>query len=197
MISLKNQYLREMGVDVWVPRTRNPLIPRPVKTGQAVTPEERAIPATETPEPRPAAKAAAPAADPFHLCFITYRDMSLVFSVPVGVTSLPESLRRFADDIALACLVDRPEPVIANLRWPMVQSTHIDQSDEAATAVVAQRLGKCGRRVLLFGDKAASYEKHCRGETLKLDEIESYQAVPLSKRELWQTLQAFRKTGSK
>lgn len=188
------RYLKEMGIDVWVRRGR----------ARSVT-SAPAQEATAPPQPAPGGnerRAAPPpqvkpeTAPTFHLCFMTYGDLSLVISVPHDATTLPASMRRFADDMALALSLE-PNPVVTALRWPMVQSEHIDQSPAAAAAVIEQRLAGCGPSLLLFGRDVErlvgelATDRRC----LVVDDLSAYLREPLEKRDLWKTLEAFRGVG--
>lgn len=185
MLAKKNQYLREMGVDVWVLREG--------RQRQMAVPAESTPAAESAPPPAAAVSASTPkrvkmpvAPQPqFHLCFATYGDLSLVFSVPKTSSALPEPLRRFADDIARA-LGRQDTPAINALRWPLVQSADFDQSEAAARLVIGQRLSNCGKRRLIFGDEAAAWTR--QGDEMVVAEISTYLEDPITKRDLWQML---------
>lgn len=183
------RYLEEMGIDVWVLRRRA----RPVAR-DAVPEPEVAAHGQSAPDAQERRTVAPPGPTPnFHLCFMTYADLSLVISVPRDATTLPAPMRRFADDLA-SSLSREPNPVVTALRWPMVKSEHIDQSPAAAKAVIEQRLAACGPSILLFGRDA----EQLVGETaadrryLVLDDVSVYLEEPLGKRELWKALKVLR-----
>ncbi|MEX2327580.1 MAG: hypothetical protein WD558_07600 [Pseudomonadales bacterium] len=223
MLSLKNQYLREMGVDVWrlrphfpdssaslhseaqqdlsidpAPESRPELSPglttkarhptqsierpgsRTVKAA-AVTSVQSGVPETAaTPVPE------------FHLCFATYNNgLSLVFSAPLSAPAVPDRYRRFADDIALAFSSQaRMESQVTSLRWPMVQASHIAQSEEDARLIVGKRIEMCADKLVLFGQAPSHYVADTR-PCIKVEEIELYFDEPLRKRDLWLALRSF------
>lgn len=187
MQARRNQYLREMGIDVWV---RRELVRTP-EALDANTVDAEPAPAETGPVESRSARTAArsmSAGEPpeFHLCFATYGDLSLIFSLPPEATSLPESMRRFSDDIARAAGITSP-PSVAAVRWPMVKARHIDQSEDAARTVVRQRLDGCGPVKLAFGDDVLTWLGENPGCTPVAD-IARYFAEPAMKRELWQDL---------
>jgi len=176
MLATRNHYLREMGIDIWVRRGTRP--------AADVEPREPAAPA----EAAPAAESAGPPPE-FHLCFATYGELSLVFSVPEDSAALPAPMRRFADDVARALGVTQP-PALTALRWPLVKAPHIDQSEAAARAVVDERLASCGSIRVYFGRHAERLAGRDGG--LVVEDMEAYLQEPLRKRELWKTLQSLR-----
>lgn len=191
MQTKRNQYLREMGIDVWVlrrakrPQQAPAAAPAPAET--TVT-EVSAAPAdTHGATGRGTNPTASPTRQPprFHLCFATYGDLSLIFSAPESSPTLPADLRHLADDIAMA-LGRKQEPAINALRWPLVKTAGIDQSEEAAKTVLAERMSRLADRRIVFGDVARQWAG--RGDETTVAEIERYLVEPLRKRELWQTL---------
>jgi hypothetical protein len=189
MLTLKNRYLREMGVDVWVPRGS-----RAVAVPATASPPGVTVPPTANTSLPVVADTAAPGVAPtaraFHLCFCTYPGVSLVFSIPFSETEPPPEYRRLADDLGLA-LVGAKESTMATLRWPMVQSVHIDQSEAAARQAVGQRLARCAAALILFGDDAFKYGA-TGSPALRLVDLAEYLRTPASKRQLWHALRAFR-----
>lgn len=226
MLSLKNQYLREMGVDVWLLRSQLPALssalssaPSPaggdtLRTPDSVHRHQRGQ--AEIQSPRPPAKALGKALGPapgpapgsrrqpkvsktpapipeFHLCFATYSNgLSLVFSVPLSASALPDQYRRFTDDVALAFAnPGQIDSQVTSLRWPMVQASHIEQSETEARLIVAQRIEKCADKLVLFGQAPARFVPDS-GTSINAEEIESYFNEPLRKRDLWRALRALR-----
>jgi len=126
---------------------------------------------------------------------MTWRDISLVFSLPLDAVTVPALHRRFADDVALALTGDK-QPTVAALRWPMVKSRQIDQSKTAAGIVVKQRVEHCAPAMVVFGKNTQEWigdlsSRRC----LVVDEIDAFLQRPLGKRALWHDLLAF-KAGS-
>lgn len=206
MTDLRNQYLREMGVDVWRLRPARPVlavepVPDTDRPGQRQSADARRTPVAEPGSQRESAptqadksqapgEGAAQARGPvpqFHLCFIHYQTLSLVFSVSLQSESLSPALRRFADDIAIALGNTGTDAArIAAVRWPMVRSEHIDQSESAAKIVISQRVQEAQPVKLLFGKAAAHWAGEAGGTML--GEIQGYLENPLTKRELWREL---------
>jgi len=174
----RKQYLEEMGIDVWVLREGRTRAPE--------TREEASESGTEDARaaapPEPAAAAPPPE---FHLCFATYGSFSLIFSVTASATSLPDEMRRFIDDIALALSIDA-KPTISALKWPMVKAANIDQSEPAARTAIEQRIDDCGETRLVFGETALQWVAGTAGEPLP--DIETCMQSAGSKRALWETL---------
>lgn len=174
-----NQYLAEMGVEVWVLRRKIAGTPAMMPTLQAETP----TPAGGNPSP---AGDVAPIPK-FHLCFMTTPQVSLVFSVSAEADAVPRPLHRFAEDVLLA--LGAASPAVATVRWPMVQSAHIDQSEHAARVVLRQRLEHCAPYLVIFGNEAANRVRDLSQRPgIELDDIQSYLEAPLTKRTLWQRL---------
>ncbi len=167
MVADRNQYLRQMGIDVWVLREDGGLSGQPVGTAAA-------LPATDT--------ASSPR---FHLCLATYDDLSLIFEVPFEAATLPAELRRLADDIALACGRSR-KPAVQSLRWPMVKSPGFDQSASMARTALAERVASCGPFRLVFGKSVLAWLAD--GDIRVADEIGDYLKQPLRKRQLYGVL---------
>lgn len=206
----RNQYLAEMGVDVWVLRQEgarylhapsaspredaSPKRPAPQPaTPRVAVPAAKSEPEVEAPRRQPRTPVSTEPVPEFHLCFMNYSAISLVFNVPMGAESLPASLSRFGEDVALAYSGDSQGAVSA-LKWPMVRSTHIDQSEGAARIVLGQRVAKCATHVVVFGKSTASWLGEPSGHSLLIvDEVESYLTVPGEKRALWGKLLEFRK----
>ncbi|MCB1691822.1 MAG: hypothetical protein KDI19_03600 [Pseudomonadales bacterium] len=197
MFPLRNQYLKEMGVDVWLlrgsraiarpaPAAEQKVVPiaktdaGPVRTGQVevAPPARRQQPKVAT-GPVPA----------FQFCFMDYPGLSLVFEVPIEASSLPEPQRRFATDVVTAWR-GASDPKITSFKWPMVKSQHVDQSESAAAAALAQRVRDAGQTMLLFGEIAAKWIEPSAGDrkVLKFPAMQVYFAEPARKRELWRTL---------
>ena len=183
MLTKRNQYLREMGIDVWVERGQarpaTAPVDAPVEAANDTAPA-REQPASAVPAPTDSAPPPV-----FHLCFATYGGLSLIFSVPQDSNSLPENLRRFADDIASALQVS-DKPVINALRWPLVRSAEIDQSAEAARTVLDDRLSRCAPLRVVFGETAKQWAG--QGDDICVPDIGGYLEQPLTKRELWRKL---------
>jgi len=123
---------------------------------------------------------------------MTWREVSLVFSLPLDAATVPGPYRRFADDVALALTGDK-QPTVAALRWPMVKSAQIDQSKTAAGIVVKQRVERCAPAVVVFGKDTQEWigdlsPRRC----LVVDEIDTFVERPLGKRALWHDLLVFR-----
>jgi hypothetical protein len=115
-----------------------------------------------------------------------------VFSVPLSASALPDQYRRFADDVALAFAnPGQIDSQVTSLRWPMVQASHIEQSEEEARLIVAQRIEKCADKLVLFGQAPARFVPD-GGTSINAEEIESYFSEPLRKRDLWRALRALR-----
>lgn len=98
----------------------------------------------------------------FLFCFLDYipengTGVTLVFSLPHETQSLPGEVRQFSDDVARSLLGGLIRPNIGELRWPMVKSAHISQTELEAKAVVADKVSRCQRNLILFGETSQHY----------------------------------------
>jgi hypothetical protein len=182
MAALKNQYLGEMGIDVWVLRSKS--------TGRTV------VPSTSPAMPEQQSEATDEATDHaqkipnFHLCFMTSPAVSLVFSIPADAETVPARLHRFAADVLLALSGDS-KASIGTVHWPMVQSQHIDQTEHAARAVLRRRLEHCAPLVMVFGVEAQRWiDDVSPRRSVALSDMGTYLAEPSTKRDLWQSVMA-------
>ena len=134
----------------------------------------------------------------FLICFLDYVNLSLVFSLPYETNALPSEHRHFGDDINFAVSGQRSIPKIRNLRWPMVQSAHIQQTEEDARQVVRQKLLQSHSRLFVFGRLALGYISESPagrdiGDSIEiggkhlliLEDVKHYFENPLDKRGLW------------
>lgn len=181
-----------MGIDVWVLRENHRLAREAPARVTAPAKPARGAPEQHAPvlAPRPSAgPVAPPAAIPeFHLGFVHGAGVSLVYTLPPIAGEAAHSVQRFAGDVLFALTGEAASSMNA-LRWPMVQSRHIDQSAASARLVIEQRMEQCAPLLLLFGHEAAelagdvSPRRH-----IQLQDITSYLQAPLGKRDLWQAL---------
>ena len=98
----------------------------------------------------------------FLFCFLDYVPgngigVTLVFSLPPETQSLPIEVRQFGDDVAFSLLGSLLRPNIGELRWPMVKSAHISQTELDAKAVVVDKVSRCQRNLILFGETCQHY----------------------------------------
>jgi hypothetical protein len=157
-------------------------------TAPSTSPDQGQEPGKDTPE--------------FMFCFLDYENLSLVFSIPYQANALPREHRHFADDINFAISGKTGIPRIRDLRWPMIQAKHVQQTEEDARQVVWQKLGQCNERLYVFGWKVLGFiiesaQESDMGNTIKvkdkhlviLDEFNHYFDNPMDKRELWRFIQ--------
>lgn len=152
------------------------------------------------PEP-PKTETFAPSPE-FLFCFLDYvpeagEGVTLVFSLPYETLSLPREVRQFSDDVARALFGKSVNPVVGDLRWPLVRSTHIAQTELEAKTVVVDRVRRCQSKLILFGETIQHYVVGARGvahhEVYQALDYAQYWAVPerenqpsvFSKHELW------------
>jgi len=135
----------------------------------------------------------------FLLCFLDYVNLSLVFSLPYKTSALPNEYRNFGDDINFAVNGQYSSPKVRDLRWPMVQAAHIQQTEDDAKQVVQQKLLQCHSRILVFGQAMAGYFGESAGSSnigdaiefgdkrlLMLNDVNHYFENQQDKRNLWQ-----------
>ncbi|MBV1877954.1 MAG: DNA polymerase III subunit psi [Pseudomonadales bacterium] len=130
----------------------------------------------------------------FYLCFLDYEGLSLLFSLPLTADTLPVNYRHFADDIYFALRGERAIPAVRELRWPMVQSAQISQTQADATDVVLQKLKRCAELVLVFGHQTASYcgdlpaTREDKKQLIIVEEVQTYFTQSGAKQSLWALL---------
>lgn len=112
------------------------------------------------------AVSAVPADRPeFLLSLLTYPapalGLSLIFYQPGAVRTLSSTERAFADAVAASVRSlqggQAGEPTFSEVRWPMVQSDAIPQTQTEARAVVQAKLKTCNPILLVFGAAAMPY----------------------------------------
>jgi len=138
----------------------------------------------------------------FHLCFLNYRSLAICLSIDKQHDVIPQSARRFCDDVALAVNSGVINPVINNLKWPGRKNEHA--SSDNADAVVTQRINGLPGLVLLFGASAAATVPGIGDKSLNsiveingrkflvLGSIDSLCQERGEKKRLWQMLQGLR-----
>lgn len=134
------------------PATASTLVNESAVSKEATGPEERAESSKPGVKPSPE----------FLFCFMDYipaqgNGVTLVFSLPYEAHSLPVEIRRFGDDVALGLFGQPIQPRVGELRWPMVKSMHIAQTELEARAVVIDRASRCQPDLIAFGDLAQNY----------------------------------------
>ncbi len=157
----RNGYLKAMGIDVWTSRSAvGPQIDGAV---------EAAIEPANGPEgisrPAPAKKietevtvqtgdaARGKQIPEFMLALFHYETIGICLSL--GAES--ELPRRFCDDVARAMGGNIESVRYQLLKWPMLTTSGIDQSIDAAREVVTQKFRQMPARVLVFGDDVGEY----------------------------------------
>jgi hypothetical protein len=89
----------------------------------------------------------------FMLALLHYETIGLCLSLRAE-SELP---RRFCDDVARAMGGDIESVRYQLLKWPMLSTSGIDQSINAAREVVTQKFRQMPARVLVFGDDVGEY----------------------------------------
>ena len=163
-LSGKRDYLNAMGIDVWSIRpavgrqsaaTGQPSpVPDIIKTmGAAPGTPPSEVSSLETGPPGQAATAEAGTVPRFRLALLHYGS----FGICVSLGESGKLPRRFCDDLARVMGCDLEALRYHELVWPMLDTSGIDQSVNAAREVVARKLGALPPRVLVFGDDVAEY----------------------------------------
>jgi len=209
----KRQYLDAMGIDVWSIR---PALPGPMQTpgsgsplpdlmkaiGASPEPERKSpVPSAETRDKKTATKPAPAEAEVPRFRFALLHYGTLGVCISLGETdSLP---RRFCDDLARVMGGDLEGLRYHELTWPMLDTSGIDQSVNAAREVVTQKLKSLPARVVVIGEDVAEYYGPLRdlGNEPRNVGNQSYLLVPSMattsgsaeiKRSLFISLQAWR-----
>ena len=161
----KRQYLEAMGIDVWSRRPPPVVVKENVKektkaaTGRADKPKRAEHIANAT---RPSRKVPASGKVPpithevprFSLAFFHYGSIGLCLSLNNEETRVP---RRLCDDLARVMNGNIEAVRFHRLDWPMLSTTGIDQSINAAREVVTQKFSTLPARVIVIGRDVADY----------------------------------------
>ena len=142
--------LKAMGIEVWAHRESGavlpesapePEMPAPVKQRATKENDQVSIPDGEPAIPR------------FRLAMLHYGSVGFCLSLAEGA-ELP---RRFCDDVARAMAADPRALKLQIVEWPMLDTSGIDQSIDAARQVVAQKFGVLPAKVIVVGVDVAEY----------------------------------------
>ncbi len=214
----RNQYLAEMGIQVWLTRSaRAPLAAgptsEPAEPLDSLSPLDRirrsvAVPEStepkmvETEQPRvsstPAPVADSPAPQ-FSLVFAEFSDLVMLFEVDYSQDSLAPAQERLISDLGKA--LGRERQKITSLKWPMLDAAHVKQDQSAADQVIQARLkgslqGK--QHLLVFGDlsrQCAERMSQDRIKQLAVEDLQQYLSEPLKKKTLWLSARAWLEQG--
>lgn len=161
------QYLQAMGIDVWERRElrqRRPVLagtPVADESSTAQEPSRRTV--NRITEPRettrettdvPAANSQpAPAVPRFRLGLYHYDSVGLC----IFLGEHDELPRRLCDDVARIMGGDVEKLRFQELKWPMLETAGIDQSEHAAREVVTQKFRTLPDNLLVFGAGIANY----------------------------------------
>ncbi len=157
----RSGYLKAMGIDVWT--SRSAVAPQVVASVDAAieaanspTGMSRQAAATkvETDVAVQIGDAATGEQIPeFMLALFHYETIGICLSLHAE-SELP---RRFCDDVARAMGGNIESVRYQLLKWPMLSTSGIDQSINAAREVVTQKFRQMPARVLVFGDDVGEY----------------------------------------
>ena len=157
----RNGYLKAMGIDVWTSRS----VVAPQMVGAVEAAIEPASRSTVMSRPAPAIKIEADVTvqtgdaamgEPipeFMLALFHYETIGICLSLRAE-SELP---RRFCDDVARAMGGNVESVRYHLLKWPMLSTSGIDQSINAAREVVTQKFRQMPARGLVFGDDVGDY----------------------------------------
>jgi len=151
-------YLKAMGIDVW---TSRPAVALPVDAAAepAIKPANRqaAVEKVEKVKPDTPAQVGDAASGKeipeFMLALFHYETIGICLSLRAE-SELP---RRFCDDVARAMGGNIKSVRYQLLKWPMLSTSGIDQSINAAREVVTQKFRQMPSRVLVFGKDVGEY----------------------------------------
>ena len=157
----RNGYLKAMGIDVWT--SRSVVAPQTVAAVEAAiepasrsTVMSRSAPAIKIEADVTVQTGDAAMGEPipeFMLALFHYETIGICLSLRAE-SELP---RRFCDDVARAMGGNVESVRYHLLKWPMLSTSGIDQSINAAREVVTQKFRQMPARVLVFGDDVGDY----------------------------------------
>lgn len=157
----RSGYLKAMGIDVWT--SRSAIAPQVVVAVESAIQSMNSLTEMSTQAPdRDVETAAAVQTEAalvgtplpeFMLALLHYETVGLCLSL--GAES--ELPRRFCDDVARTMGGNIESLRYQLLKWPMLSTSGIDQSINAAREVVTQKFRQMPSKVLVFGDDVGDY----------------------------------------
>jgi len=157
----RSGYLKAMGIDVWT--SRSAIAPQVVVAVGSAIQSMNSLTEMSTQAPdRDVETAAAVQTEAalvgtplpeFMLALLHYETVGLCLSL--GAES--ELPRRFCDDVARTMGGNIESLRYQLLKWPMLSTSGIDQSINAAREVVTQKFRQMPSKVLVFGDDVGDY----------------------------------------
>ena len=206
----RSGYLKAMGIDVWT--SRSAITPQVVAAVESAIQSMNSV--TEMPTQAPdrdvetaaavqteAALVGTPLPE-FMLALLHYETVGLCLSL-AAESELP---RRFCDDVARTMGGNIESLRYQLLKWPMLSTSGIDQSINAAREVVTQKFRQMPSKVLVFGDDVGDYYNPLRdlapmstvavgAQTfLKVPSLTKFLGSGSSKRELMLAMHHWRKS---
>jgi len=157
----RSGYLKAMGIDVWT--SRSAIAPEVMVAVESAIQSMNSLTEMSTQAPdrdvettalvqTEEALAGTPFPE-FMLALFHYETVGICLSL--GAES--ELPRRFCDDVARTMGGNIESPRFQLLKWPMLSTSGIDQSINAAREVVTQKLRQMPSKVLVFGDDVGDY----------------------------------------
>ena len=157
----RSGYLKAMGIDVWT--SRSAITPQVVVALESAIQSMNSVTEMSTQAPdryvetaaavqTEAALVGTPLPE-FMLALLHYETVGLCLSL--GAES--ELPRRFCDDVARTMGGNIESLRYQLLKWPMLSTSGIDQSINAAREVVTQKFRQMPSKVLVFGDDVSDY----------------------------------------
>jgi hypothetical protein len=157
----RSGYLKEMGIDVWIPRSA--IAPQVVVAVESAIQSMNGLTEMSAQAPDRDVETAAVVQTKtssigaplpvFMLALLHYETVGLCLSL--GAES--ELPRRFCDDVARTMGGNIESLRYQLLKWPMLSTSGIDQSINAAREVVTQKFRRMPSKVLVFGDDVGDY----------------------------------------
>lgn len=174
---MKHQYLRAMGIDVWVPRN---------STGTS----------SEVDTAAPAAAPRAGEQPHINLYLIAYPGLGVVFEDP-GDDGFP-GCKRLSDDVALAVLGRSSTGKMSRFQWPGEDQANDSTGDPAEA--VRNQVKRLPPRVVAFGTLAGKclaipdndVVRQGKQSIMGAPGLMELMAEPQAKRVLWGALTGFR-----
>lgn len=152
--------LKAMGIEVWtlrgkatapreaLPDVAVPEVSLPVATASSEEPREPMVS-----QPASASPAMHPTVPTFRFAMLHYGTLGFCLALEEG-TDIP---RRFCDDVVRVMAAEPQSLKQQIVTWPMLETSGIDQSFDAARQVVTQKFSQMPAKVIVVGSEVVQY----------------------------------------
>ena len=146
----KLETLKAMGIEIWMHRERSTRVLGSASGLLIPTPDEQRGSQESKQDSSGDAELAIPS---LRFAMLHYGSLGICLSLPEEAY-LP---RRFCDDVARFMAADLEGLKLQIFEWPMLDTSGIDQSIDAAREVVTQKLGALPAQVIVIGENVSDY----------------------------------------